>query len=297
MRSHELRRLCGIHNSFPCTTPSMVSMSLRGLLFFILTSLINGQGTDLCPFELRLWYNGLGCSGAPNATTTVWADDVCELNDDLEGPGNYIAYCDGNDNVIFRLSGCKYSNCGVDPRLGNRGAVNVDQSMCEISDDPVASLYAALMPPENQVNSFDQDELFCSSLRGQNVLTDSVSYAIFGDCSNFSCTRPSRSPTASPSPTFSGPSSPNGSGRVDYLGPGTVTCTEEDSICEWLQGDCIASFEPGVSNEGSAGVVTFKIANLCSFSCRGCTVSGAFKIIQGWLAAMAIAVSLALVLW
>ena len=254
---------------------------IKVLLFLVHPCLSTSQGTDLCPFELRLWYNGFGCAGDPNATTTIWADGVCELNNDPEGPGNYVATCDENNNIIFQLSGCKYSNCGDDPRLGTTGGSAATDNnagsttrTCPISDDPIASLYAELVPPENQVNSFDQTNYFCSSLRGQNVLTDTVSYAIFGDCSDYSCTRPSRSPTVSPSPTFSMPSTTVRAGRVDYVGPGKVSCTEVDSVCDWERNDCIASPEPGVTIWGSEGVVSFQIANICNFSCIDCTVSG-----------------------
>ena len=265
------------------TSPWASSSSFPLLLLFVCALPINYAqdlladilpGDELCPFELHIWEDGSnGCEGKASSLSLIWADDICESNPASSGPGNYRAYCDEQDNIVFSVSGCRDDRCRTPS-----GKISMGEEECQVSNDDnnrIAPLYAATRPPQTPVNTPGDIPFICATLEGQISQVDTVSFALFGSCSNFNCSRPTAAPTASPAPTRSdGAPVVAPTDQEFYQGPIKVDCDQETSSCTWKMDECDIDVDSGtVTSSGSQGEASFIVTNDCIFSCNDCKFS------------------------
>jgi hypothetical protein len=196
-------------------TVGLVSLSaprlrLLLLLFGLLFRFVPVRG-DNCKMEIWVFDSLERCNTTqpPNANGYIYADDQCRTveaasstasSDYLLFPGTYRAYCTSAGKIHFSDSGCTSPTCSI-------AASSRYPNACDRDFSTAASLYSRLDSPEYVVQQPSDATLgtfyTCFRLLGQS---QTVSFVIFGNCSDPSCSidgNPPQSgggPVANPTP-------------------------------------------------------------------------------------------------
>jgi hypothetical protein len=147
----------------------------------------------------------------PNALGTMYADGAChsvvvkdsESADDIDlFPGNYRAVCTSEGKIRFLDSGCASETC-------TSTSLNSDVSTCDRNTGTTSSLYSRLNVPEYIVQDKSEASVggYYTCLRLQGADSTTVTFVVFGDCSQSDCQEsegtdsPAGGTESSPAPT------------------------------------------------------------------------------------------------